>query len=186
MANPEQPSAQSDDPVHRAFFYARKGTLMVPEVFFTVCYNLKIVPDVVARQHVFTPAILHGYCRRRVKSADYPGITEDAGHSVFGMLAEGLTKANLDKLDIFEGAEYERRTVKVKVLKKVGDVTGEGNMEGEEKDAQVYVFLPTQHLEQKEWDLEEFKREKLKLWTRGDHIFADCDPEEPATVAAAV
>ncbi|KAK3403097.1 AIG2-like family-domain-containing protein [Sordaria brevicollis] len=224
MANSEQPSAQSDDPMHRAFFY---GTLMVPEVFYTVCYNSKTVPDVIARQHVFTPAILHGYCRHRVKQADYPGITEDTEHSVFGMLAEGLTKANLDKLDYFEGAEYERRTVKVNVLDKVGDVTGEGNVEGEEKEVQVYVFLPTQHLEEKEWDLEEFKREKLRLWTRGDHIFAgkcssqpiqgrrlgcpnrvgffmeleceqylidpctfyqptDCDPDKPATVAAAV
>lgn len=176
-------SAQSDDPVHSAFFY---GTLMVPEVFYTVCYNSKTVTDVIARQHKFSPAILHGYSRRRVKSADYPGITEDAGHSVFGVLAEGLTKANLDKLDYFEGAEYERRMVKVNVLEKVGEVTEEGNVEGEEKEAQVYVFLQTQRLEQKEWDLDEFKREKLKLWTRGDYIFADCDPNEPATVAAAV
>ncbi|KAK3499742.1 AIG2-like family-domain-containing protein [Neurospora hispaniola] len=183
MANQEQASAQSDDPVHCAFFY---GTLMVPEVFNTVCYNNKTVPDIIARQHKFTPAILHGYIRRRVKFADYPGITEDAEHTVFGMFAEGLTKANLDKLDYFEGAEYERRTVKVKLLEKVGDVHGEGNVEGEEKEAQVYVFLLEQHLEQKEWDFEEFKRDKLKLWTRGDHIFADCDPDKPATVAAAV
>lgn len=145
---------------------------MVPEVFNTVCYNNKTVPDIIARQHKFTPAILHGYIRRRVKFADYPGITEDAEHTVFGMFAEGLTKANLDKLDYFEGAEYERRTVKVKLLEKVGDVHGEGNVEGEEREAQVYVFLLEQHLEQKEWDFEEFKRDKLKLWTRGDHIFA--------------
>ncbi|KAK3351422.1 AIG2-like family-domain-containing protein [Neurospora tetraspora] len=176
-------SAQSDDAVHCAFFY---GTLMVPEVFYTVCYNSKTVPDVIARQHKFSPAILHGYSRRRVRLADYPGITEDAGHSVFGMFAEGLTKANMDKLDYFEGAEYERRTVKVKLLEKVGDVSGEGNVEGEEREAQVYVFMPTQNLEEKEWDLEEFKRDKLKLWSRGDHIFADCDPAKPATVAAAV
>lgn len=145
---------------------------MVPEVFYTVCYNSKTVPDVIASQHKFTPTILHGYSRRRVKWADYPGITADAEHSVFGMFAEGLTKANLAKLDYFEGAEYERRTVKVKLLEKVGDVKGEGNVEGEEREAQVYVFIPTQHLEEKEWDLEEFKRDKLKLWTRGDHIFA--------------
>ncbi|KAK1778236.1 AIG2-like family-domain-containing protein [Copromyces sp. CBS 386.78] len=183
MESQVQTSAQSDDGVHCAFFY---GTLMVPDVFYTVCYNSKTVPDVIASQHKFTPAILHGYSRRRVKWADYPGITEDAGHSVFGMFAEGLTKANLGKLDYFEGAEYQRRTVKVKLLDKVGDVTGEGNVEGEEREAQVYVFMPTQHLEEKEWDLEEFKRDKLKLWTRGDHIFADCDPDKPASVAAAV
>lgn len=146
---------------------------MVPEVFYTVCYNTKTVPDVIARQHKFTPAILHGYSRHRVKHADYPGITEDAAeHTVFGMFAEGLTKANLDKLDQFEGPEYERRTVEVKLLEKVGDVHGEGNVEGKERKAQVYVFLPVQHLEQKEWDFEEFKRDKLRLWTRGDHIFA--------------
>ncbi|KAJ4419677.1 hypothetical protein N0V85_000924 [Neurospora sp. IMI 360204] len=149
MANQEQTSVQSDDPVHCAFFY-----------------------DVIASQHKFSPAILHGYSRRRVKFADYPGITEDAEHSVFGMFAEGLTNANLQKLDYFEGAEYERRTVKVKLLERVGDVKGEGNVEGEEREAQVYVFIQKQLLEEKEWDLEEFKRDKLKLWTRGDHVFA--------------
>ncbi|KAK3955375.1 AIG2-like family-domain-containing protein [Pseudoneurospora amorphoporcata] len=179
-------SAQSDDGVHCAFFY---GTLMVPEVFYTVCYNTKTVPDAIAAQHTFTPAILPGYCRRRVKWADYPGITEDADHTVLGILATGLTRANMGKLDHFEGAEYERRTVKVKLLEKVGDVkTGEGNVEAVdgERAAQVYVFMPTQHLEEKEWDLEEFRKEKLKLWTRADLVFADCDPDKPATLASAV
>ncbi|KAL1837659.1 hypothetical protein VTJ49DRAFT_3535 [Mycothermus thermophilus] len=173
-------SAQSDDGVHCAFFY---GTLMVPEVFYSVCYGTKDVPEAVAKLHTFQPAILHGFCRRRVKSADYPGMVPDEDHHVIGVFATGLTNANMAKLDYFEGPEYERRTVKVRVLDKVGNLKGEGHVEGDEKSAQTYVFLHDKFLEEKEWDLEEFRREKLKFWTRAGHIFDDCDPDNPAKVA---
>ncbi|KAK3945122.1 AIG2-like family-domain-containing protein [Diplogelasinospora grovesii] len=176
-------SVQSDDATHCAFFY---GTLMVPEVFYSVCYNNKSVPKAIADLHTFHPATLHGYCRRRVLYADYPGITEDADHSVYGMFTTGLTKANLAKLNFFEGAQYERRTVKVKLLSKVGNVKGEGNVEGEEKEAEVYVYMDKEELEDKEWDLEEFRREKLTKWTRAGYVFEDCDPHAPATVAGEV
>ncbi|KAL2119228.1 hypothetical protein VTJ04DRAFT_6188 [Mycothermus thermophilus] len=175
-------SVPSDDGVHCAFFY---GTLMVPDVFYTVCYNTKDVPPAIAALHTFQPAILHGYCRRRVKMADYPGIIPDANHSVVGVFATGLTAANLAKLDMFEGSEYERRTVTVKLLDRVGNLKdGEGQVEGEERKAQVYVYLHEKWLEEKEWDLEEFRREKLKLWTRAGHIFDDCNPDNPAKVAS--
>ncbi|KAH8882772.1 hypothetical protein GQ53DRAFT_753301 [Thozetella sp. PMI_491] len=170
-----------DENVHCAFFY---GTLMVPEVFYSVCYNSKEVAPEIAKLHAFHPAILHGYCRRRVESADYPGITEDPEHEVFGTYTTGLTKANMEKLDFFEGSQYERRKVKVKLLTKVGDAKGVGNVEGEERTAEVYVYLNKNELESKEWDLEEFRREKLQRWTRAGYVFEDCDPNHPASVAA--
>lgn len=180
-----QPSVQADEGTHTAFFY---GTLMVPDVFYTVCYNQSNVPPEIKALHTFTPAILPGYIRRRVRGADYPGITPDKDHKVFGMYASGLTNANMNKLDIFEGGQYVRKTVEVKLLEKVGDVKGEGNVEGETKKAEVYVFHPDHEdeLEDREWDLEEFRREKMQRWTRAGYVFDGCDPNEPAKVEAAV
>ncbi|KAK3900670.1 AIG2-like family-domain-containing protein [Staphylotrichum tortipilum] len=172
---------ESDEGTHCAFFY---GTLMVPDVFYSVCYNSKDVPDAIAKLHSFRPALLHGYCRRRVKYADYPGITEDSAHDVFGTFTTGLTKANMAKLDFFEGSQYERRTVSVTLLEKLGNVKGEGQVEGQERKAEVYVYLDKRELEEKEWDLEEFRREKLQQWTRAGYVFEDCDPNAPATVAS--
>jgi len=139
---------------------------MAAEVFYSVCYGTKDVHSSIAQLHTFHPAILHGYCRRRVQWADYPGIIEDEEHQVFGTYTTGLTDANMQKLDYFEGSEYVRRKVKVKLLTEVGDATGEGNVEGEEVEAEVYVFKEKEGLEDKEWDLEEFRREKMRLWTR--------------------
>lgn len=146
---------------------------MAPEVFFTVCYRKPNVPEPINSKYVFTPAILHGYCRRRVQNADYPGITSDPEHNVRGTLATGLTPADIKALDDFEGSEYVKETVKVKVLTETGDEkTGEGNVEGEELDAMVYVFLDPSELEDREWDFEEFRREKLRKWTRSDYVFS--------------
>ena len=126
---------------------------MVPDVFYTVCYGTKDVPDAIANLHTFNPAILDGYCRRRVKHADYPGITEDRDHNVFGTFTTGLTRANMAKLDHFEGSEYVRKTVTVKLLEKVGNLDGEGSklVEGEERTAEVYVYLHKRHLQAEEW-----------------------------------
>lgn len=148
---------------------------MAPEVFFTVCYNSKFVPNEIRSLHTFTPAILHGYSRHRVRYCDYPGIIPDKDsaqkNTVLGTLVTGLTKANLGKLDDFEGPEYERRRVTVKVLKEVGNAKGEGNVEGEEREVDTYVFLYENHLEDKEWDFEEFRREKMASWTRAGLLF---------------
>ncbi|KAK3308727.1 AIG2-like family-domain-containing protein [Chaetomium strumarium] len=176
-------SAKSDERTYCAFFY---GTLMVPEVFYSVCYLDKNPPKAITKLHTFHPAILPGYCRRRVKYADYPGIVADNGHQVFGTYATGLTRANMAKLDFFEGRQYERRTVTVTVLPgQPGNPKGQANIQGKEEKAEVYVFLDPRELEEEEWDLEEFRREKLRFWTRGGHAFEDCDPTDTAAVAGA-
>lgn len=123
---------------------------MAPEIFFTVCYNSNKVPAEIAKRHTFTPAILHGYCRRRVEYADYPGIIPDESHQVFGTYATGLTDDNMFRLDVFESSDYKREKVKVKLLTHVGNAKGEGNVEGEERAAEVYVFQSPEHLEDKE------------------------------------
>jgi hypothetical protein len=142
---------------------------MVPEVFYTVCLGTSQPPQAIKDLFTFQPAILHGYCRRQVVRADYPGIIEQPGASVAGCYVSGLTDANIVKLDTFEGSEYRRDSVTVKILKKSKE-TGEV-VEAEEKIANVYVFLYAEDLNEEEWDIETFRRDKLRAWTRNEHIF---------------
>ncbi|RMJ24819.1 disease resistance protein Aig2, partial [Aspergillus sp. HF37] len=106
---------------HTLFVY---GTLMVPEVLHRVLHNNQ------PPQHHHhppepkhpKPAILHNYQRRRVRYADYPGIIPSSSSSspstdaVLGALVYGLSDADLRALDAFEGIEYEKRVVRVRVL----------------------------------------------------------------------
>ncbi|PFH57460.1 hypothetical protein XA68_15034 [Ophiocordyceps unilateralis] len=103
---------------HSAFFY---GTLMAPEIFFSVCYGTRRPPQPIRDLHTFTPAILDGHCRHRVQLADYPAIVPEKDHSVRGIYATGLTDANMHKLDLFEGDEYERVEVQVQLRERRGD-----------------------------------------------------------------
>ncbi|KAK0754736.1 AIG2-like family-domain-containing protein [Schizothecium vesticola] len=177
--------SEAGDPVHigehTAFFY---GTLMVPDIFHTVCYRHKDQPPTIRARHTFTPAVLHGYTRHRVHGADYPGILASPSGSVLGRYVTGLSAANLAALDFFEGSQYERRTVTVKLLTHVGDpATGAGNVEGEARRTAVYVFRDAEELEEKEWDFAEFQRDKMHMWTRAGYAFAECDPEDLAHIA---
>ncbi|KAK2603464.1 hypothetical protein QQS21_004324 [Conoideocrella luteorostrata] len=151
-----------------AFVY---GTLMATEVFFSVCYGDKNPPQAIRDLHTFTPAILQDYCRHRVQFADYPAAVPEPGHSIRGVYITGLTDANIEKLDYFEGSEYERRTVKVQTLEKSG--SGEKEVLGTKMSTSVYVFLVAAALEKREWDYEEFRREKMQIWARGDWTFDD-------------
>jgi hypothetical protein len=156
---------------------------MAAEVFFTVCYrsstqDIKLLKSL----HTFQPAMLHGYCRRRVKHADYPGITPDQAHEVRGMYVTGLTDANMYHLDTFEGSEYVREKVKVRLLSKVGNDQGTGNVEGKEVECEVYVFKLPDDLEDREWDFQEFRTQKMKKWTREDYGFEDASHFAPHEV----
>lgn len=142
---------------------------MAPEVFFSVCFGEKNPPQALQDLYTFTPAILEGYCRHRVQYADYPAVVAEKGHKVLGIYATGLTDANVDKLDIFEGSEYIKETVEVKLLAKDGtEVVG-----GETKKTSVYVFMHPDILEKREWDFEEFRQQKMQQWTRGGWSFPD-------------
>jgi hypothetical protein len=78
----------------------------------------------------------------------------------------GLTDGDIWRLDIFEGSDYTRKRVKVRVLKE-----GEGKAEdgykgqGEEVEAETYIWTASPDaLEEEEWDFEEFVREKMSRW----------------------
>lgn len=157
-----------------AFFY---GTLLAPQVLYRVCYGTKDPNDpLVKHSKIKTfPAILHDHRRHRVRDADYPAIVPHAGSTVRGTYATGLTDADIWRLDLFEGDEYSREVVKPRLLVQVGDADGKGNVEGEEVEAETYVWIAGERrLEDAEWDFSEFQREKMAFWigAEGEGEFA--------------
>lgn len=146
----------------------------------------------------FQPAKLHGYRRHRVRGADYPAIiaapssSQPDRTSVLGTLVSGLTDGDMHRLDAFEGEEYVRKEVLVRVLRgsvqesaessmrtttggggradrKVREVLDAAEMEdadeGEEVSAETYVWVGGKaELEDREWDFETFKRDRLAWW----------------------
>lgn len=138
------------------------------------------------------PAILHAHRRHKVKHADYPAILPtDAISSVRGTLVDGLTDGDLWRLDIFEGSEYGRSKVRVRLLQQSIDSGEQGmgdlaqketdNIEGEETEAETYIWTAGAHrLESEEWDFSEFVRDKMRHWvgreaTETDDGFKDVD-----------
>jgi hypothetical protein len=113
------------------------------------------------------PALLSGFRRHKVLLADYPAIVPDAEGTVRGTLVEGLNEGDMWRLDIFEGDEYERRRVKVRLIEKDGKRMGEPREEelGAEVDCETYVWIASRcELEDREWDFDEFVREKIGRW----------------------
>ncbi|KAF7336651.1 hypothetical protein MVEN_02099800 [Mycena venus] len=109
-----------------AFFY---GTLMHPKILKRVIGN--------DGSHLqICQAALLNFTRHKVKSADYPGIIPYSQGKVFfdheldreacsvrGTMVTGLTKSDLQRLDIFEGPEYDREKVSVYPLDELVDLS---------------------------------------------------------------
>ncbi len=83
------------------------GTLMWPEV----------ITAVIGRCPAGEPAMLPGYRRLRVKGEHYPVIVRSAGDAVEGIVYCGLTAAEFERLDAFEGEEYDRIAVSIGQVK---------------------------------------------------------------------
>ncbi|GAQ43813.1 hypothetical protein AtubIFM56815_008212 [Aspergillus tubingensis] len=182
---------------HVLFFY---GTLMAPPILHRVIHGNSTPEPWQKALLTIKPAILHGYRRHRVRYADYPGIipttsssssgdTTAAGEaSVLGTVVWGLTDGDVYRLDRFEGSEYEKRAVRVRVLNHQQQGEGEGGngeiqevldaaetegssqtKEGEEVEAVTYVWTAgKERLEDAEWDFEAFKRDKMAWWVQAD------------------
>lgn len=94
----------------------------------------------------------------------------------------GLTGGDIYRLDLFEGDEYLKEWVDVVVkvegderVDKDGANRGEGGIDPKEEEkrrAQTYVYIAGEdRLEEREWDYEEFRREKLGNWTGSSEEF---------------
>ena len=75
-----------------------------------------------------------------------------------GTYVRGLTSNDQQRLDLFEGSQYERIRLRLILLDETGN-------EGEEKEAETYVWAEDiSYLEDGEWDFEEFTSEKMERW----------------------
>lgn len=102
------------------------------------------------------PATLAGHARHALRGASYPGIVPDAGGVVRGLLVRGVSPALLAKLDRWEGAEYQRRPVRVALAS------------GEAVPAFAYVLAPRARARAlpRDWDAAAFARRELARWLR--------------------
>ena len=143
---------------------------MAPAVLYRVLYGTTDPELWQKKLTTVRPALLPSHRRHHVKFASYPAIVPCDGSSVRGSVVTGLTQGDVYRLDIFEGSQYERKKVKVKVLKNVGldAVLQNGDLEdhtSEEVDAETYIWKDDlDGLEDGEWDFEEFKREHMRFW----------------------
>ena len=163
---------------------------MAPGVLYRVIYGSATPQEWQKNLTSVKPALLPSFRRHRVRNAQYPGIIPHENSSVRGSYVTGLTEGDIHRLDIFEGSEYKRDKVKVKILddkisldQKVDEQTLQEAIVGEE-EAETYIWIEgVQYLEDQEWDFEEFKREKMSAWMgeepnpemEEDEGFADVD-----------
>ncbi|KAF2663340.1 hypothetical protein BT63DRAFT_125127 [Microthyrium microscopicum] len=165
-------STQTSYPdTHTAFFY---GTLMARSVLHRVIFGPSASDPNSTTLHnlSFAPAILPNYQRHKVIGADYPAILEAQQSTVRGTLVRGLTQGDIWRLDLFEGDEYERRKVSVRELKP-SHKTDLPSLDGDEVlgevEAETYVWIMGENtLESREWDFDEFVREKMWRWVDGE------------------
>jgi len=134
---------------------------MVQGVLYRVLYgesDLSNHPAASARAKLLTiqDAILHDYCRRKVRSADYPGMIQQEGKTVRGTFVTGLTDRDIDRLDTFEGSQYQRHHVCPKLL--------ENGSETNDVVAETYIFTDEGWLEPEEWDYDDFRKNKMRYW----------------------
>ena len=140
---------------------------MAPQVLYRVIYGTTNPNPPQISRLIIEPAILPKYTRRRIRNCDYPAIIPSSkpGACVRGTYVRGLTRGDQQRLDLFEGDQYERIRLRLKLLDE------EGN-EGEEKEAETYVWAEDiSELEDGEWDFEEFRREKMVRWVGSDEEY---------------
>lgn len=107
---------------------------MAPAVLHRVCHGP--LPWNPSNPHYSThnfktyPAILPNHIRKRVVFADYPGVIPSDGESVRGVYVTGLTASDISRLDTFEGDEYTRQEVSIRLLQEEGDEKKNSSGEG--------------------------------------------------------
>ncbi|NMG28457.1 gamma-glutamylcyclotransferase family protein [Aromatoleum evansii] len=114
------------------------GSLMCEDIMAAVC----------GARSRFVAASLDGYRRQPVCGQAYPGMVPAAEACVAGVLYLDLPASAWLRLDRFEGEEYERRRVVVRLP------------DGRTETAWTYVFRPkyAARLVDGEWDFERFLR----------------------------
>ncbi len=95
-------------------YYNNKGFLNL-FAYGTLMYR-DIMKEVSGCLPRYIPALLHGFRRYRIKGANYPGIVEEAGSSVKGIVYIDVPKSAWIRLDEYEGNLYERRPLRIETM----------------------------------------------------------------------
>ena len=121
-----------------------------------------IMATVCGCAHVQLEARLADHARHPLRGQDYPGMQPSVGSSVTGRLYLDVGEAAMTRLDAFEGEQYERTAVTIKLL------------DGHELPAWTYLFKPefSGQLEAGEWDAQRFEREGKARFMAGYAGFA--------------
>ena len=95
-------------------------------------------------------AALHGFARRRARGESFPIVVPHPGGRVEGALVTGLTVADVDRIQFFEGSDYGLQTFAV---------------ERADERLEALVFVPTARLdpEPTEWDLDGWIRQERAM-----------------------
>ncbi len=140
------------DKTHAVFTY---GTLMTGSIMRAVT------------GHSFQSivATLHGFARYSVREENYPGIIEERGASVAGILYTGVDDISLERLDRFEGDMYRR--IAVEVL----------DSRGSRLTAFTYLVRESYHqiLTKRPWDPETFRKSGINDFLKEYRGFHDME-----------
>ena len=126
-------------------------------VYGTLCFP-QVVTRLIGRALDGEPATLDGYRLHALADRFYPGIVPQAGAVVAGVLYRDVDARAMAIFDEWEDEEYDRRTVTVLAA-------------GEATSANAYVWKRAD-LVRGDWDIEEFRRERL-------HLYAPDPDDEP-------
>ena len=123
------------------------GTLQYPS----------ILTALINRVPTMHKAVVHGYRRYGLTDFVFPAVVEEASASVDGLLLTGLSEEEMVILDEYEGDEYRKEEVEVKVFLDT-DRSAEA-METSLEKALLYVWMDEyKHLlSGKEWNKEAFE-----------------------------
>lgn len=95
-------------------------------------------------------AALHGFVRRRARGESFPIVVPHPGGRVAGALVTGLTAADVDRIQYFEGSDYALQCFGVELS---------------DERVEALVFVPTARLEPEaaEWDFDSWSRQERAM-----------------------
>lgn len=115
------------------------GSLMFPQIW----------QRVVRGSYRRAPAIAHDYIRLTLAADTYPGMVARAGAQIEGVLYFDVDAQDVAALDAFEGCEYERAEIAVKMP--AGEIVIAG----------TYIFLARQRLSAVSWEPQAFQMSRF-------------------------
>lgn len=114
--------------------------------------STEIITKLTGKTFKTIPAILSGFKKYCVKDCDYPAIIQMDDSSISGKVLENVDDESLKVISFYEGDEYVKQ--KVTVLINNGY-----------KEVIAFIWVKgTECLENREWDLHYFQKNKLKYY----------------------